>query len=336
LIGRLLRFSEPLERDYETHRIKLLFNKGFLFYAEFNFRLFFWLLLKKSSVYHSNDLDTLLAMWIVAKIKRKPIVYDSHEYFTGVPEIKNRPFVKRFWEGIESKIFPKLKYVFTVNKSISNLYYESYGIRPKVLRNLPLKKAIKKTKSREELGLPLNKKVVILQGAGINVDRGAEELLEAISIQNNFFLCIVGKGDVVQDLKKRAQSPDLINKVIFIDSLPYQQMMEYTLNSDVGVSLDKSSNLNYLYSLPNKIFDYFKAEIPVVSSDLIEINKIINGFNAGLLIENHQPKSILKALTHILDDKNYKTYKKFASKVIDQLNWETESQVLVNCYNKIE
>ena len=335
-MGRLLRSSKPLERDYQTHRIKLLFNKGFLFYAEFNFRLFFWLLFKKSSVYHSNDLDTLLAMWIVAKINRKPIVYDSHEYFTGVPEIKNRPFVKWFWEGIEGNIFPKLKYVFTVNESISNLYYESYGIRAEVLRNLPLKKSITKTKSREELGLPLNKKVVILQGAGINIDRGAEELLEAVSIQKSFFLCIVGKGDIVQDLKKRAQRPDLIDKVIFIDSLPYQQMMEYTLNSDVGVSLDKPNNLNYLYSLPNKIFDYFKAGIPVISSDLIEINKIISEFNAGVLIENHQPKSILNALSHVLDDKNYETYKKFASKVIDQLNWETESQVLLNCYNNIE
>ena len=112
--------------------------------------------------------------------------------------------------------------------------------------------------------------------------------------------------------------------------------MEYTLNSDVGVSLDKSNNLNYLYSLPNKIFDYFKAGIPVVSSDLIEINKIINAFNAGVLIENHQPESILNALSHVLNDKNYETYKKSASMVIDQLNWETESQLLINCYRNIE
>ena len=144
LVGRKLNNSQPIVRDYKTHRIKLLFNQGFLFYAEFNFRLFFYLLFKKTHVYHSNDLDTLLANWLSAFLRRKKIVYDTHEYFTGVPEIQNKPIIKWFWQTIEKIIFPRLTHVFTVNESIANLYEKDYGVKPKIMRNIPSKKDIVK------------------------------------------------------------------------------------------------------------------------------------------------------------------------------------------------
>ena len=335
LIGRLLPLSYEMDRKYSTHRIKLFFNKSFLFYAEFNFRLFFFLIFKKVNVYHANDLDTLLPLWLLSKIKRKPIVYDSHEYFLGVPEIQNKPFVKWFWKSIEKRIFPKLKYVFTVNESIANLYYNDYKVKPLVLRNLPNKAPVTKVKSREDLGLPKEKKIVILQGAGINIDRGAEELLEAISIQDEFFLCIVGKGDVMESLKIRSKQKDLINKVIIVDTLPYNEMMQYTFNADAGLSLDKPSNLNYLYSLPNKLFDYFKSGLPVVSSDLVEIRKIINTYRVGVLFNDHIPESILNAIKEVFIHDDYLAYKKSTNKIIEDLNWEKESEILIKSYKEI-
>ena len=327
--------SRPIDRPYKTKRFKLIFNKGVLFYAEYNLRLFFFLFFRKHDIYHANDLDTLLPMWLVSSIHRKKLVYDTHEYFTGVPEIQNRYFVKKVWSGIEKFLFPKVKHVFTVNESISELYFKEYKSRPLVIRNLPEKTIINKLKSRKDLGLPENKKVVILQGSGINIHRGAEELLEAIAIQDKLFLCVVGKGDVINNLKKRSSKPDLISKVLFVDALPYEKMMQYTINADVGVSLDKPNNLNYLYSLPNKVFDYLKVGIPIVCSDLVELSKIINIYNCGILIKNHQPKSILTALNSVLDEKNYSIFKAAALKVNNELNWENESESLINCYKKL-
>ena len=95
LIGRELNNSRSINRTYSTKRLRLFFNKGFLFYFEYNLRLFFLLLFKKFDVYHANDLDTLLPMWIISSIRRKNLVYDTHEYFTGVPEIQNRLIVKK-------------------------------------------------------------------------------------------------------------------------------------------------------------------------------------------------------------------------------------------------
>jgi len=336
LVGRQLQHSLNINRPYKTVRFKLIFNKGALFYMEYNIRLFFFLLYRRFDIYHSNDLDTLLPMWLTAFIFKKKLVYDSHEYFLGVPEIQTRYFVKKVWSSIESFIFPKLKYVFTVNKSISDLYFKDYKVRPLVIRNLPNNSILIKVKTKKDLGLPNDKKLVILQGSGINVDRGAEELLEAISIQDDFFLSIVGKGDVVDKLKKRCTQSDLVNKVKFVPTLPYSQMMQFTLNSDVGVSLDKNNNINYQFSLPNKIFDYTKAEIPFVSTNLVEIRKITEEFHTGVLISNLNPESIIEALNKAIALKKSKNFTSNIAKMNTTLHWESESISLIKTYKKFK
>jgi hypothetical protein len=336
LVGRQLQHSLNINRPYKTVRFKLIFNKGALFYMEYNLRLFFFLLCRRFDIYHSNDLDTLLPMWLTSFIFKKKLVYDSHEYFLGVPEIQNRYFVKKVWSSIESFIFPKLKYVFTVNESISDLYFKDYKVRPLVIRNLPNKSSLIKVKTKKDLGLPDNKKLVILQGSGINVDRGAEELLEAISIQDDFFLSVVGKGDVVDKLKKRCAKSDLVDKVLFVPTLPYSQMMQFTLNSDVGVSLDKNNNINYKFSLPNKIFDYSKAEIPFVSTNLVEIRKIAEEFHTGVLISSLNPESIIVGLNKAIALKKSKNFISNIAKINSNLNWESESVSLIKTYEKFK
>lgn len=335
LVGRVLPKSKPLSREYKTQRLKLFFKKGVLFYAFFNIRLFFLLLVKKADIYHSNDLDTLLPNYLVSKIKQKPLIYDSHEYFLGVPEIQGR-FAKKIWGIIESSIFPKLKYIITVNNSIAELYKIDYKKELYVVRNLPLKQIVKKNKTRKDLNMPSNKKIVILQGAGINVDRGAEELLEAISMSDKFMLYIVGTGDVIESLKERSKNNDLKNKVVFVDRVPYEEMLQYTMNSDIGVTLDKDTNINYKFSLPNKVFDYMKSGVPILASNLKEVSNIITTYNVGLIIENHKPKTILKGLNKILQDEhNVKKFSKNGLKYSQELNWEKEVEKIKNIYYNI-
>jgi len=144
LIGRQLKNSPPIERPYKTYRMRLLFNKGFLFYAEYNLRLFFKLLFTKKDILLSNDLDTLLPNYIISKLQKKKLVYDSHELFTEVPELINRPRVQNIWIGIEKRILPNLKICYTVCQSIADYYDKKYGTNFKVIRNLPeIKKVLR-------------------------------------------------------------------------------------------------------------------------------------------------------------------------------------------------
>jgi hypothetical protein len=204
LVGRKRRNSSELEpRVYKTKRMRLLFETGAAFYAFFNLRLFFLLSFRKCDVLVSNDLDTLLANHMAKKFKRKcTLVYDSHEYFTEVPELVSRPKVQKVWVRIEKMIFPKLTHVYTVNDSIAAIYRNLYQKDIKVVRNISQRWIPTSVASKQTLSIPENTPLIILQGAGINVDRGAEEAVEAMK-DSDAVLMSVGDGDVVGQLTER-------------------------------------------------------------------------------------------------------------------------------------
>jgi len=337
LVGRKLPGSMELHRDYDCKRMNLIFNKGALFYAEYNIRLFFLLVFSKVDVYHANDLDTLLANYVAAQIRRKPLVYDSHEYFTGVPEIQNKPLVKGVWLTIERWIFPKLKYIFTVNLSIAQLYKSEYGKRLRIMRNMPNKVSLNNCKTKADLGIPEDKDIIITQGAGINIDRGIEEAVEAMKYLENVCFLIIGDGDVIPQLKDRVKELKIEDSVIFRCRMPYLEMMQYTQHAQLGLTLDKDTNINYRFSLPNKLFDYIHAGIPVLATRVIEVQKIIETYNVGLFIENHQPKHIADQIQLALRNVELKNnWAENMERAAKELNWEHEEIALKKVYTEIE
>lgn len=339
LVGRKLKASLELPaRSYKTKRMQLLFEKGAKFYAEYNIRLFFFLLFRRSNVLVSNDLDTLLANYAASKFKPlSKLVYDSHEYFTEVPELVNRKKIQQIWEGIESWIFPKLKSIYTVNNSISNLYSEKYKKEVKVIRNSsPLWKP-NNLLSKQELGIPEKKKIIILQGAGINIDRGAEEAVNAMSFLNDVVLLIVGDGDVVSKLKQTVKEDKLEDKVQFFGKKPYSEMMNYTFHADLGLTLDKPTNLNYRYSLPNKVFDYIHAGTPILATDLIEISTIIHQYNIGKIVTDLSPENLAREIQDVLSNETrLAELKENCLKAKEIENWENETLILAEIYPKVD
>ncbi|PLW93636.1 MAG: glycosyltransferase [Marinilabiliales bacterium] len=329
LIGRKRRKSPPMDtRSYGYIRMRLLFEKGALFYAFFNIRLFLRLLFSKFDAVWANDLDTLWACHMASKWKRKKIIYDSHEFFTEVPELQGRKFVKRFWERIERRIFPKLPFIITVNDSIARLYEEIYGKKLFVVRNVPMSLPDVQIRSREELKLPGDKKIIILQGSGINIDRGAEEAVQAMEIVENAVLVLVGGGDVFPVLHRMMEdNENLQQKVIIRGRVPREELFSYTSHADIGLTLDKSTNINYLYSLPNKVFDYLQAGTAVLCSDLPEVSKIVKENDCGKVISNLSTENIAYTLNEMLsDEKILEHWKKNANLAAQNLCWEKESK----------
>ena len=333
LVGRKQRKSLPLpQRAYQTKRMKLLFEKGVPFYLTFQCRLFWFLLFHKADLFFSNDLDTLMPNFFVSKLKSKPLIYDSHEYFTGVPELQENPLKQKTWKLVERVFLPRLKYLFTVNESIAGLYNKEFELKEgfRVMRNLPLKRELPTKISRTELGLPEDKNIILLQGAGINVDRGVEEAIEAMRYVNNGLLLIVGGGDAIEELKAHTNKLQLNDRVTFIPKQPFEKLMQYTIQADLGLSLDKDSNINYRYSLPNKLFDYIHAEVPVLVSPIIEVKKIVQHYNVGECITTHSPQEIAGKINTMLADKaKLALYKENAHKAKEELCWDKEKQVLL-------
>lgn len=335
LVGRVLPGSAALERPYRTKRMRLLFRKGALFYSEYNLRLFFLLLFSKRSLIVANDLDTLLASFLASRMRGGVIVYDSHEFFTEVPELAGRA-VRKVWLAIERWIFPKLEHVITVNDSIADAYFERYGRRPTVVRNIPMPRDLGPLPTRSELGIPTDRAILILQGSGINVQRGAEEAVLAMLGLPQCHLLLVGGGDAWPVLERMVVDRSLADRVSMLPRMPYEAMMAYTRNADLGLSLDKDTNLNYRFSLPNKLFDYFRAGIPALVTDLPEVAGVVRRFDAGIVIPDPDPDRIVEAVrAWMADSERREALRRNATFAAASLDGQHEQEALLALFRDL-
>ncbi len=337
LVGRKFSNSLPIPNwSFKTIRFKMIFKKGPVFYFFFNLRLFFSGLINKTDLFYANDLDTLAPLFLLSKLKKKPLIYDSHELFCEVPELKDSRIKKAIWQKLEAYIIPKLKTCLTVNDSIAKIYVAKYNVPFHIIRNISDFDQTFIPKSRAQLSMPEDKKIILLQGAGINIDRGAEELIDAMEFVQNAVLYIIGSGDVWENLKQKVSfNKSIQNKVVLINKLPKSELINYTFNADIGLSIDKNTNLNYLYSLPNKIFDYIQAEIPILASRLPEIENIILQYKIGDFIDDHNPKTIANKLNEMLYSQQLSSYKKYLAIAKKEITWKSEKEKLLTIIKNI-
>lgn len=338
LVGRRKKSSLALsKRPYSTKRFYLLFEKGPFFYLHYNFCLFIYLLFNRADVYLSNDLDTLLANFLSSKIKGVKLVYDSHEYFTEVPELVSRPNVQAIWLKLEKWIFPKLKKVMTVNDSIASFYRKKYNVPVHVVRNLPVKSTQTFPKeSRKNWNLPEDKKVFLFQGAGINIDRGGEEAIRAIQRVDGAVLLFIGGGDVLSNLKNLVSSAHAEEKVFFIPQQPFNELLRFTSMADFGLTLDKDTNLNYKYSLPNKLFDYMQAGLPVLATDLPEVKRIVDQYDVGLITPSLETDVLAAKMREMMhDEEQLARWKKNLNIAASELCWENEKRKFLELFTDV-
>lgn len=334
LIGRKSKRTFLLkELGYKILRFPNLFRRGPLMYLVFNLQLFFYLLFKNADVLWANDLDTLLPNFLIARLKKINLVYDSHEYFT-LTVVKTGS--RKVWETLEKFLFPRLKNVITVNDSIKNIYEKKYGVPLTVIRNVPYK--FVKDDKAEKVVFPQNKKILIMQGIGLNENRGAEEAVLMMQyLPDDFLLYFIGWGTMLGKLKQMVINLQLESKITFIDPMPYKQMMEYTRQCFLGLVFVKIDlNDAHLFTLPNKFFDYIQAGIPVVANKGLELRRIIDKYNIGAYINSLEPTEIVEEILHIANSAEYNTWKQNTISASNDLCWENEETVLIDFMNRIK
>ncbi len=326
LIGRKIKKSLGLEpRLYGTKRMKLFFNKGPLFYAEYNIRLFLFLLFHKVDILFSNDLDTLPANYLASGIRHRPLIHDCHEYFRGVPELNGRGIVAGLWKFLEDRFFPNLKTVIAVNSSIAKIYRKEYGNDIKVIRNVPVRRPVNDPKKKSDFGIHEDQKVILYQGA-VNMDRGLEEAIQAMRfVKSQAVLVIIGTGDIIEKLKHLVIDLDLSGKVIFTGQIPFRHLHSYSLMADIGLSIEKDVSLNYHYCLPNKFLDYIQAGVPVIISPMPEMQTIVEKYNIGEIISSHEPLYLAGMMDEMLENKDkLAIFRENIKKASIDLCWEKE------------
>jgi glycosyltransferase involved in cell wall biosynthesis len=208
-------------------------------------------------------------------------------------------------------------------------------VNVRVVRNIPEIKTFSPVRNRADIRLPSDKFIMILQGAYIDPDRGALEALQSLEYLDDVLLLIIGSGREMPLLKEMAAKPIYKDKVMILDKMPFAELMQYTMNADLGLTLDKPLHLNYKFSLPNKLFDYIHAGTPVLASDLPELNRIITQYKVGFLIEKTTPEHIAAAVNEIRNSLSLEEAKLACSKAKQELNWQNEEKVLKEIFSQV-
>ncbi|MBK9328695.1 MAG: glycosyltransferase [Sphingobacteriales bacterium] len=331
LVGRIQKDSEPVGHfPFLQTRLKCFFNKGFLFYAEFNIRLFFFLLLNQFDMICSCDLDTLPAGVLAGKLKRKKRVYDAHEYFPESPELIGKSFKQSFWHLMEKLLVPNTDAHYTVTQSIADLFNKKYHTGCKVIRNLPHK--CKTAVPMKDTGHPT---YLLYQGA-VNIGRGLNEMLLAMLKIDGIPFYIAGDGDEMQYVTASIQKLKLQQKVKLLGKQTPDKLKAITEQAYIGINLLENRGLSYYYSLGNKTFDYIQAGIPQILIGFPEYIELNRQYQIGLIVDELSVEKIETAIRKLLNDRElYGQLHQNCLKAAAELNWEKEQPKLLEIYKNL-
>ena len=293
LVGRLLPGSRPLKKEaYHQKRIYCLFKKGKLFYAEYNTRLFFYLLVQKIDVICAIDLDTILPCLRISKLKKIPRVYDAHEIFTEMKEVMSRPGILKIWRRIEQYAVPRFKNGYTVSKPIAEEFYRRYSVSYEVIRNMPVLRELQSAASTE--------KYLLYQGA-VNEARGFEYLIPAMKMVN-CRLVICGDGNYMQQLKELIRKNGVESKVELRGMLLPGELWEIAQKAYIGIAIAEREGMNQYLALTNKFFDYIHAGLPQVTMNFPEYRRINDQYEVAVLLDNPETGAIASAINNLLEN----------------------------------
>ncbi len=295
----------------------------------------------KADIVHCNDLNALPVGYILKSILRcKKIVYDAHELESernGQGSLAKH--LARFLEGV---LIKNVDAVITVSDGIADWYKQAYGIkRPNVIMNVPEWKDIQKhnlfaEENAEDNAELAGKKIFLYQG-GLSAGRGIEYMLEAFSKRrdNKAVLMFMGYGSLAEKIKEAAKVYD---NIFYHEAVAPQKLWKYTASADYGLVCIENTCLSYYYSLPNKLFEYAMAGIPMILTNLHEFISLNNQYKFGVVLEDLSAREINDKVDYLLDiDANkYGEFSNNAKKMAKDLAWEQQGKRLQKIYSDIQ
>jgi len=327
LTGRKTRASIPLlAQPFMQKRIHCLFEKGKLFYFEYNTRLFFYLLFKKMDCICAIDLDTILPCYFISGIKKIPRVYDAHELFCEMKEIKTRPFIYKCWKKIERFTVPKFNNGYTVNRPVADQFMNMYGVQYEIIRNISLLRNIP--------DLPKNEKFILYQGA-VNEGRSFETLIPAMKKVNSR-LIICGDGNFMQQASDLVKKYNLQDKVIFKGKVPPDELRQISQQAYFGITLFDDKGLSNYYSLANRFFDYLHAGIPQLCVDYPVYREINDQHKIALLVNDISSENLANQMNNLLNNEVlYNVLQRNCILAREIYNWQHEEKKLIAFYDNL-
>ncbi len=334
-----LAFEQAFGPNVCTHRFNLItrkLRKNLLFqvlkYLEYCIRVFLFYKNKKISCVNVHSLG-LLPLGVFLKFAWSTrLIYDAHELETETNGAKG--FRKKIGKWLERKLIKKVDMTIVVSESISDWYANTYHIpRPPVVLNAPNQRALKKNNYfREQLGIRDDQVILLYQG-GLVAGRGIHLILDVFNARQDdkVVAIFMGYGPLKDEIQAIAANR---KNIYFYPAVAPQVVLDYTASADFGISLIENSCLSYYYCMPNKLFEYAMAGLPVLVSNMKDMSELVSKNQIGAVIGDFSVAGINRAIDDFLMQ-DLTTVKANAYRVACKNAWEVQEQKMLAAYQSI-
>lgn len=282
----------------------------------------------------SHDLDTLPVAAVAARRLGARLLYDSHEVFAELAG--HTPLARRRWLAVERALLPKVESMWMSSPGHAEVFARNHGVPvPPVIVNVPSldpdPRAAGVPDLHAELGLADGLRIVLYIG-GVYPHRPLDVLLEAAAELEDCAMVIMGPAlpKYVDELRERARGRGIAKRLRIAPPVPIADVVRYAAAGDVGVIPFLNTSLNNFHGLPNKIFEYIAAGIPVVASDFPQLRAVIDRYDVGATYDPDRPGALVGAIREVLGDQaRLAELRANATAAASELNWEVESRRLL-------
>ena len=302
------------------------------------------LLQSEVDIYHAIDLTTLTACFIVAKVRHKPLIFEAYELDLPVPEtdIAFWRFLGRVIIRLLAIVLPRCAGVITVSPQIAQEMRKNLHLSEvSVVRSIPTYQTVQKSsRLQQHLGLIPDTRIVLYQG-GLQRNRGLDNLVHAAAfLEPDIVIVLMGKplGSTQAELETLIEKEGLEERVKILPAVPYIELLDWTSSADIGlIVLPPDYSPSIRWCLPNKLFEYLMAGLPVLASQLDAVVDVIKTYDVGCIVPSLQPQDIAAAINRMLADQVMLDRMRRNALEAAQLDlcWEKESQKLVGFYRSI-
>ncbi len=331
---RVLCTKEPDEETFESPDIVYIIlkshKKAFTKILTFYLKSVSFIPKADADIIIASDFFSLPVAWLISKIRKAKLIYDSRELYSSLASLHGRKLKQQLISMFEQFFASKCNAILTVNHTIYEiLSTKFYNVKVQVLRNLPHKKDRSKVFTLPENFFTSSDILLVYfglfhPGRGLKLYFSITEKLLAEFF--NLKVLLIGKGELKWEIEKEIKKRQFENFVfIFGPYAPEQYILLPNVKKVIGLCIIEPLSKSYIFSLPNKIFEYIQHQIPFVASDFPEIREIVEKYKVGILVNPEEPENILNAIKVLLkDDKLYNELEENCKVALNELNWEVE------------
>ncbi len=295
-----------------------------------------------ADIYHAHEEVALPACYIAARVRRKPLIFDAHELPLSEANVRRWRRLHALATRLLALMLPYCAGVITISPPIAQEIRRHYHVSEVTLiRNFSVRQIVSKSdRLRQYLGVKPHVRIALYQGY-LQPDRGLDKLIRAAPfLEQDIIIVLMGKagGATQTELEALITSEGVADRVKMLPPAPYTELLSWTASADIGLILYAPEySLNTRFCLPNKLFEYLMAGLPVLASRLDAVAEVISTYDVGQVVSSLVPADIATAINAMLADQVAldRMRRNALEAVKDELCWEKEGLRLMRLYHDI-